>query len=576
MAHGFLKGVASGSVVSIACVAVLSVFSEAPRTPSVTAAAPSGVTKPGVVLEPTNRSLGDRAPMIGRAVPRTPEPGADRMTSVPESARRPAAQPDVGVVSELPPAGPPEAVAETTGARPLDAVQSGASLTPGSNDASRATPAPRAPATPGALTGAPPPDPVPRMVQAPAPPAIRLSDPPRLDISGPAAPSRSGDPSEAEVFAGISRADRPGVDSFSAPAMTARPPAPDKGSAGDLPASAPGIVAEGVGQAPAAEIETDPVLKPMELSDTNVGAGKGPARLAIDLPRDKSLDPSAAARAPATPGSDRVVEVRVNRLPTLGDRESSGSDPETPRLDDMARTAGEPEILPVDEPPFSRFAVPSEAASGKPLVAVVLMDDGADLSSAGTGITAVRALPYPVSFAVDALLPDAAQRMRVLRDAGFEVLATVDLPEGAKAQDAEVSLSAAIEAVPEALAVLEGSRTGVQTSIDAASHAAAFLAASGHGLVAQNRGLNTVQMLAERAGVPAGVVFRDLDRAQQDPNAILRTLDQAAFRAGQENGVILLGRLRAETIAALELWALEGRADRVSIVPVSSVLKSED
>jgi polysaccharide deacetylase 2 family uncharacterized protein YibQ len=271
-----------------------------------------------------------------------------------------------------------------------------------------------------------------------------------------------------------------------------------------------------------------------------------------------------------------MVEVRINRLPTLGDPAGTAVDAEAPVLSEVASTAGGTAALSKEDSPFSRYAVPLASATDKPPVAVVLMDDGADLSSDAMGIAALRALPYPVSFAVDALLPDAAQRMRVMRDAGFEVLATVDLPEGAKAQDAEVSLSAAIEAVPEALAVLEGARTGVQTSIDAASHAAAFLAASGHGLVAQNRGLNTVQMLATRAGVPAGVVFRDLDGEEQDPNAILRTLDQAAFRAGQEGGVILLGRLRPETIAALRLWSLEGRADRVSVVPVSRVLKSQN
>ena len=54
-----------------------------------------------------------------------------------------------------------------------------------------------------------------------------------------------------------------------------------------------------------------------------------------------------------------------------------------------------------------------------------------------------------------------------------------------------------------------------------------------------------------------------------------RFLDQAAFRAAQEGGVVMMGRLQAETISALLIWGLADRASRVALVPVSAVLKQD-
>ncbi len=56
---------------------------------------------------------------------------------------------------------------------------------------------------------------------------------------------------------------------------------------------------------------------------------------------------------------------------------------------------------------------------------------------------------------------------------------------------------------------------------------------------------------------------------------IRRFLDQAAFKAGQEGAVIMLGRLRPDTISALLLWGLQDRANSVALVPVSAVLTRE-
>ena len=52
-----------------------------------------------------------------------------------------------------------------------------------------------------------------------------------------------------------------------------------------------------------------------------------------------------------------------------------------------------------------------------------------------------------------------------------------------------------------------------------------------------------------------------------------RFLDQAAFKARQEGAVVMMGRLRADTVSALLLWGLQDRATSVAMVPISVVLR---
>ncbi|MEE4187559.1 MAG: divergent polysaccharide deacetylase family protein, partial [Roseobacter sp.] len=274
-------------------------------------------------------------------------------------------------------------------------------------------------------------------------------------------------------------------------------------------------------------------------------------------------------QSPAATPAPRVAEaeVRVNRLPSLADAEPAPQEQPVP-----AETVEVPSDASDDRPPVQRYSAEFDGSDGKPMMAVVLMDDGVELSSLQTGMDVLSALPYPVSVAIDALLPDAADRMAAYRAAGFEVLAAIDLPEGAQATDAEVTISVALENLPEIFAVLEGTQPGVQTTPMAGRQVVSILAQTGHGFVSQNRGLNTVQKLAVREGVPARTVFRDLDSQGQTEVVIRRFMDQAAFRAAQDGGVIMLGRLRPETLSALVSWSLQDRASTVAMAPASAVL----
>ncbi len=371
---------------------------------------------------------------------------------------------------------------------------------------------------------------------------------------------------------------------------------PDVPTADDLDAPAASDPVQVAGESASASVSVkvalDTIVAAPQLKPEPVLMPIAPQRTALRIPTApvgiKAVDADAVASAdttlsvpPLTPKEKEPVaepqtvsEVKINRLPTLG-RTQDPVDETEPQGEVKTTVSVNPEDAEVHGlPPIQRFGQDFENPEGKPVMAFVLMDMGADLSQSAIGLPALRQLPYPVSFAVDASLPDATERMRAYRQEGFEVLAMVDLPDGATATDAEVNLSVALERLPEVVGVLEGVNTGVQTTRDSGRQVAQILAQTGHGFITQNQGLNTVQKLAVREGVPSAVVFRDFDSKDQSARVIGRFLDQAAFRAGQEGVVIMLGRMREETIAALLVWALQDRAARVALAPASGALLS--
>ena len=133
-----------------------------------------------------------------------------------------------------------------------------------------------------------------------------------------------------------------------------------------------------------------------------------------------------------------------------------------------------------------------------------------------------------------------------------------------------------LAAIPQAVAVIEGTGSGLQSSREASAQLAPILMESGHGLVMLPNGLDTAQKLIAREGVPAMTLFREIDGQGQDAAAVRRFLDQGAMRAvQQQESVILLGRVRPDTISALLLWGLQDRAASVALAPVSAVLLAQ-
>mgnify|MGYP005843084987 CR=1 FL=1 len=264
---------------------------------------------------------------------------------------------------------------------------------------------------------------------------------------------------------------------------------------------------------------------------------------------------------------DRATDVTTDRLPSVGDASGAAA------TDSGTITAADPKPDAAAPPAaLQANALPFEAPAGHPLMAVVLIDD----ASSPFGPEALEGFPQPLSLAVNAAGPDAEQRARAYRAAGFEVLAMVDLPAAARAADVETAMQSALSAVPGAVAVIEGNGTGLQTRRAAGMQLAPILRETGHGLVLRPTGLDTLRKLIAREGVPAATLFRDIDGAGQDVATIRRALDQAALRAAQRGeGTIVAGRLRPDTISALLLWALQDRGARVKLAPVSALLRRQ-
>ncbi len=287
-----------------------------------------------------------------------------------------------------------------------------------------------------------------------------------------------------------------------------------------------------------------------------------------DAPQIAILAPSARPRigTPAISLTDRNNGVTVNR--PANETGTAEAIPVTIITDDGA-VGG-------NLRPIERYAQKFSNPENMPLLGVVLIDDGSGPTSGSAGIAALRSFPYTLNFAVDSSLPDAAERMALYRGEGFEVLAMVDLPEGAQATDVETNLGVTLAQMREVVGVLEGTGTGLQGSRTVSDQVTAILQQTGHGLVTQDKGLNTMPKLARKEGVPAYPVFRDFDSKGQSATVIRRFLDQAAFKANQEGAVIMLGRLRPDTISALLLWGLQDRAGQVAIAPISAVLTRDD
>lgn len=352
---------------------------------------------------------------------------------------------------------------------------------------------------------------------------------------------------------------QPDTDELSISTEPAQPPAPELAADSGFESAKP----EAQSEAP-----TAPQTEETQPEEIQTEAPEAPAT-DTSVAQEAAGDDSPVAQA--DPAPEPLLDRRVGSLVDRDD--PPATDPATTSVTDPAQAADTPVLRPIDA--YAHEPDIEVVDPDKPMMSIVLIDNGADLSGGTVGLAALRSFPYPLSFAIDANLPDAAERSAAYRAEGLEVLAMIDLPAGATPADAEVSIAAALNAVPQAIGVLEGTGSGFQADRALSDQVVSILGSEGYGIVMQSKGLNTAQKLAVREGVPAATVFRDFDSADQTPTVIRRFLDQAAFRAGQEGGVIMLGRVRPDTISALLLWGLQDRAERVALAPVSRLLKAQ-
>ncbi|MBO9401648.1 divergent polysaccharide deacetylase family protein [Shimia sp. R9_3] len=263
---------------------------------------------------------------------------------------------------------------------------------------------------------------------------------------------------------------------------------------------------------------------------------------------------TASLLKPAGNLNEAFPQLKSARLPSVGDAAA-----------EEVVIADAEAVTPVARPVVSN-AEGFENAENKPVMSIVLVDTGEHEFD----MEALESFPYPLSIAVSTLDPQVTEKAADYRLRGFEVLAMVDMPAEATASDVEQAMQAHLSVSDTFVGVMEGLSDGLQGSKVVSDQVAQALLGSGHGLLMLSNGLNTAQKLAAKEGVPSTSVFRDFDDAGQTAVVMRRFLDNAAFKAAQEDGVVMVGRLRDETISALLLWALQDRAGTVAMAPISA------
>lgn len=275
-------------------------------------------------------------------------------------------------------------------------------------------------------------------------------------------------------------------------------------------------------------------------------------------PEPGPLITTAPQPAPVETEPASTTTVRVNR-PGATPSEIAG----------QTADVVEAEPLPDDAPALERYAAVFEGDPELPLMSIVMIDGGGPQSNPAD----IAALPVPVTVVVNALQSDAEAKMAAYRDAGIEVLLETALPQGAMPTDVEVAFEAAFAIIPESIGFFSDASGILQGNRSVAEQVVEILGAEGRGLVVVERGLSNSMRIAEQAGLPAAAVLLDLDGDGQDGTAVVRALDQAAFRARQSGNAVLLARASDETLEAVRLWAGENNGDQIGLAPVSAVLR---
>jgi hypothetical protein len=311
----------------------------------------------------------------------------------------------------------------------------------------------------------------------------------------------------------------------------AAPPPAAPEAAADAPAGAP--------SAETAEGTPDPSLPPVIVTD----APEPPQGIA-DAPR---------------PGFRGAAGVKVNRLPRIGEAVPAPEETLPPDL---------PVLDPDRGGAIARHAAAFDNPDKLPLLSILLVDLGEE--AGGLDAATVATIAAPVTIAIDPTRPDAADRARTYRAAGFEVAILAEsLPPRATAADLEVLYQAYRAALPEAVALLGRSDAPFQTNRAAAEHVVQMLAPDGLALVTYARGLNPTTQFATEAALPHAEIFRVVDADGAGSETVRRALDRAAFEAVQSGRVTVLASSRPESVTALFAWAAEGDKG-VAVAPVSA------
>ncbi|MGC9368372.1 MAG: divergent polysaccharide deacetylase family protein [Paracoccaceae bacterium] len=580
MSRGVVSGIVVGFAVSALGLSALSLMAPLPQRETVSPPAGEVPAEPatGRAEEPAAEQPAAEAPAEPAEEPEA-EPAAEAPDEtaaeaaaepVAETPEAPAADAAKGSTAdapeEAPPALEPAPAPDAAPQAPLEApapapgtppVTGGVELPPGS-EFNR--PKPEGEARLPGTDAQPAPGPAPAVS---APDAAEITSAPRPDTTPAETPEAVADtpaaiappPAEEEAPALATGEEQPVLPSPAA----IEPEAPEAETVPEVPpAPTPAPEPEPEMQ-PQPEPETQPAPEPVEpveggeRGEAAPDPGTGPeVASGGPVPAGMIGEAPEAIRVPAPGAEIAKPDVVTGRLPSIGAKQEAA-----PAADLGA---------------LARHAVPFTPEPGKPLFSVILVDTG----EAGLDRAALTTFSFPVTFAIDATRPDAAEAMAQYRAAGFEViLLPGPIEAGATEEELDAKMSEAFGTVPEAVAVLEGRRGGLHANRGLLGAFTGLLGDSGHGFVAFDKALNTAAHLAQSDGIPTATIFRRLDAERESAPVIKRYLDRAVFKAEQDGQVVMLGHSYPDTVTALFSWAIEGKGTEVNLAPISAVLRAE-
>lgn len=323
----------------------------------------------------------------------------------------------------------------------------------------------------------------------------------------------------------------------------------------DLPEAAPVL--------PAVPAETAPDVAPStEITLPAPDDGPVPTDTeSAEKPRVLTLDPTV-------PSSEDVQVMPGGPVPGVNILRLPGTDA-APAASGVG-TAEAPKAEPL--PPRRAFAARWQNPEDKPVMGVVIIDRG--VGAGGLDPSALAALPFAVTIAIDPLRADAAAAAAAYRAAGDEVAILIgDEPAGATPADFEVAYQSFVQTLPQTVAVIGSPGAGFLRSSLSAQHLAALLSADGRGLVTYDQGLNPGRRAAEKAGVPVATIDRLFGAGDENMGTLSRELDRAAFAAGQKGQFVVALPSTPDAVTALVAWATGPSGSGVSLAPVSAVME---
>ena len=243
-------------------------------------------------------------------------------------------------------------------------------------------------------------------------------------------------------------------------------------------------------------------------------------------------------------------------------------------------------IIPVDEttgadlvsPDASRgafldYAQDFDAATDKPAIAIVLLADTVDQA------TQAMALTSPVSIAVRADNPDAANIVNTVRSLGGEALMFLpeegakSIPGGTDPASAVETLTESLAAIPGVIGIVDGPDGDLPSDTKLLSAVLAALDDQGFGIVTTTSiGLNRAEIMANESAIPAASILRRID-TEPGKIPVIRQMDKAVLQIGDGGKTVVFGAASNDVLSALKFWMKSNKAQNVTVAPVSFTMK---